>query len=256
MVLSPELLDSPVDAHPRRRVHPRYALRSLAYVKLAQANGGIVRDLTESGIAIQAVVPLSPGEVITLRFDLLSPRVRVEARGRVVWSDRNGQGGIEFLDLPPRMQRALRDWLFLQIFSAAATSGRDSMFADYGQQFTLAAARPAIIVEPLETTPSTVSGARDFRWGWFSLTAHSFSVFIDTLILLCAVLLFSISSVVIMGGLPAWPLAAMLCVTSSIIFAAVYKVLFSDLLCGASPGKRLAMLATHPEINEPSQRFR
>src|SRR5215470_4104215 len=71
---------------PRRRQHPRYTLRSLAYVKLDQGNGGIVRDLTESGVAIQAVAPLRRGQEVTLRFDLLSPRARVEARGHVAWA--------------------------------------------------------------------------------------------------------------------------------------------------------------------------
>jgi len=49
-------------AMPRRRQYPRITLRSLAYVKLDHANGGIIRDLTESGIAIQAVGPLEPGQ--------------------------------------------------------------------------------------------------------------------------------------------------------------------------------------------------
>src|SRR5215510_2976935 len=88
----------------RRRQYPRITLRSLAYVKLDHANGGIIRDLTESGIAIQAVGPLEPGQEVALRFDLLSPRVRIETRGRVAWADPGGQGGIEFSGLPPRMR--------------------------------------------------------------------------------------------------------------------------------------------------------
>ena len=110
---------------PRRRQYPRYTLRSLAYVKLDQGNGGIVRDLTESGIAIQAVAPMQPGQEISLRFDLLSPRVRVETRGRVAWADSNGQSGIEFDPLPVRLQKCIRDWLLLQMLSAASVSGRD-----------------------------------------------------------------------------------------------------------------------------------
>ena len=58
MSFSPELAETAVAEHPRRRLHPRYALRSLAYVKLEQANGAIIRDLTESGVAIQALLRL------------------------------------------------------------------------------------------------------------------------------------------------------------------------------------------------------
>src|SRR5215467_5140140 len=116
-------------AMPRRRQVPRITLRSLAYVKLDHANGGIIRDLTGTGIAIQAVGPLAPGQEVVLRFDLLAPRVRIETHGRVAWADPGGQGGIEFSGLPERMRQALRDWILTQMLSAAAISGRDSIFA-------------------------------------------------------------------------------------------------------------------------------
>src|SRR5215813_13288136 len=114
---------------PRRRRCPRHALRSLAYVTLDQGNGGIIRDLTDSGIAVQAVGALRAHQEVRLRFDLLSPRVRVETCGRVAWADPSGQAGIEFYEITPRTRRALRDWLLTQMLSAAALTGRDSIFA-------------------------------------------------------------------------------------------------------------------------------
>src|SRR5437867_8247073 len=91
---------------PLRRRQPRHTVRTLAYVKLDQGNGGIIRDLTESGIAVQAVARLRAEQDVTVSFELLSPRVRVEARGRVAWADSTGQAGIQFLGLTPRTQRA------------------------------------------------------------------------------------------------------------------------------------------------------
>src|SRR5436189_87576 len=133
--------------HLRRRGHPRFPLRSLAYVRLENNNGGIIRDLTQSGIALQAVTPLHPGEELSLRFDLFYPRVRIEASGRVAWADSSRQAGICFTGLPQHSQRALRDWAFTQMLSAAAVSGRDSMFDALDAQLVLsAAARPAILV--------------------------------------------------------------------------------------------------------------
>src|SRR5258708_31568727 len=108
MAYWPEAVEVEEQVCPRRRQYPRQTLRSLAYVRLDQANGGIIRDLTESGMAIQAVGRLRPGQEIDLRFDLISPRVRVDARGRVAWADASGQGGIEFIGLTPRVQRGLR----------------------------------------------------------------------------------------------------------------------------------------------------
>src|SRR5690349_8410745 len=117
MAYCPEIAGPEIQTLPRRRGSPRQNLRSLAYVKLDQANGGIIRDLTDSGVAIQAVASLQLNQEVNVRFDLLSPRVRVETRGRVAWSDRSGQAGIQFLDLPLRMRRSLRDWLLLQMLS-------------------------------------------------------------------------------------------------------------------------------------------
>jgi hypothetical protein len=256
MAFCPEVVASEPHVHPLRRGFPRYALRSLAYVRLEQGNGGIIRDLTESGIAIQAVVPLRVNQTMSVCFDLLLPRVRIDARGRVAWADANGQGGIQFLGLTSRMQRSLRDWLFTQMLSCAAISGRDTMFCPLEPQLMLSAsARPAILAEPPLSTYEFESAR--IRWGLFSLSVRNFSIFVDTLVLLCAVLLFSISSLAVMGGMPAWPLASALFLTAATIFVAVYQMLFSELLCGASPGKRLAMLAAgETGGEEQEQRFR
>ena len=255
-----DVIDLETKTSPRRRQHPRYTLRSLAYVKLDQGNGGIVRDLTETGVAIQAVAPMQPGQEVNLRFDLLSPRVRVETRGRVAWADANGQSGIQFDVLPARMCRAIRDWLFLQMLSSAAISGRDTIFALPDPQLILSPepARPAITFEDLALDPYRApADGLQVHWGVFTFSLRSFSACLDTLVLACAVLLFSVSSLAVMGGLPEWPLSAALLIASSTIFVAVYSLLFSDFLCGATPGRRLAMLAAgRSGDEEPSQRFR
>jgi len=244
----PEAVELEANVCPRRRRYPRQTLRSLAYVKLDQANGGIIRDLTESGMAIQAVGRLQPGQELDLRFDLISPRVRVDARGRVAWADAGGQAGIQFMGVTPRVQRSLRDWLLIQMLSAAVVSGRDSMFSSAGTELTFSAVpQPAIVVEP---------EAPRVEWGLFSLSARGFSIFVDTVVLACAVLVFAISSIVVMGGVPDWPLATALLITAATIFLAIYQVIFSDWLCGATPGRRLAGMAAEPAREEGVQRFR
>ena len=238
----------------RRRRYPRHTLRSLAYVKLGEGNGGIVRDLTESGIAIQAVAPLHPGQEVTIRFDLLSPRVHVEAHGRVAWANGNGQGGIQFLTLQRRTLFALRDWLLIQILSAAAISGRDTIFAGIPSELTVSASpRPPILIDPVGVREVE---APPIHLGVFAFSLRGFSIFVDALVLLCGVLLFSVSSLAVMGGFPDWPLSTALLITSSTIFVAVYQLLFSESVCGATPGKRLAMLACRKPSDEPLQRFR
>jgi len=251
MAFSSETAVSEAHVIPRRRQHPRITLRSLVYVRLDHANGGIIRDLTESGIAIQAVAPLRCGQEVTLRFDLLSPRVRIETQGRVCWADPVGQGGIQFAGLPQRTGLALRDWILAQMLSAAAISGRDSMFANVDTHLARSSEfRTPILLQAEEVFAPGIS------WGLFSFSPRSFSIFVDTLVVTCWVLLFFVSALAVMGGFPAWPLSTALFVTTTTIFIAVYQLLFSDLLCGATPGRRLAALATRKRSDESLQRFR
>lgn len=253
MEISELVVESQPTGTPRRRQYPRYVLRSLAYVKLEETNGGIIRDLGESGIAIQAVAPLRPDQMLSLHFDLLSPRIRVEARGRVCWADASGQGGIQFCGLVSRTRTSLRDWMLTQMLSTAVLSGRDSMFSSLDSQLMLSSgARTAIILgSPKERVHVPLLG-----WGGFRLSARNFSFLVDAVIVLCAVLLFSSAALITMGGMPAWPLTTGLFFSTSIIFIIVYEVIFSDLLCGATLGKRLALLAQRQTDEEPTPRFR
>ncbi len=254
-----EPTESLVQANPRRRRCPRQTLRSLAYVNLDQGNGGIIRDLTESGIAVQAVGALRPEQEVSLRFDLLSPRVRVETRGRVAWADPSGQAGIEFIGASPRVRRALRDWLLTQMLASAAISGRDSMFSAVREnELTFSPVFQApIVVSPESIAFGEAETAPSVAWSWFTFSGRSFSMLVDGLVLLCAVLLFSISSIVVMGGVPAWPIATALLLTIAAIFLAIYQILFSEFLFGATPGARLARLAMTSGLEEErDQRFR
>ncbi len=213
---------------PRRRRCPRQTLRTLAYVNLDQGNGGIIRDLTDSGIAVHAVAALRPGQEVSLRFDLLSPRVR-------------------------------GDWLLVQMFASAAASGRDSIFsAAREDELTFSPILQAPIL--VDSEPTQFAGALPMTrvaWAWFRFSERTFSILVDGLVLLCAVLLFSISSIVVMGGVPAWPLSVALLLTIATIFVALYQIVFSDFLFGATPGARLARLAAFgPAQQEQDQRFR
>jgi hypothetical protein len=251
-----EPAESPIQTIPRRRSCPRQTLRTLAYVNLNQGNGGIIRDISETGLAVQAVGALRAGQEVSLRFDLFSPKVRVDSRGRVAWAEPNGQAGIELLETSPRARRALRDWLLTQMLASAVISGRDSIFSVVREdELTFSPTAPAPIV--LQPVAAGISPAAVADRTWFSFSERNFAMLLDTVVLLCAVLLFSISSIAVMGGVPAWPLAVPLLITTATIFVAVYQILFSDSLCGATPGVRLARMAsTSRENDEQAARFR
>jgi PilZ domain len=239
-----------------RRVRPyRQKIRTLAHVQLDATTGAILRDLSEFGIALQTVVPLTPNQQVHLRFDLPAPRVRIEAAGRIVWTDSWGQAGVEFLELPHRSKRLLKEWIFTQILSSAylfspcESAAVEGNRAEGATELLFSASpRPAI---SLETRPADQvvpfdpeARPKRFRLQWcpVPISLNTLSKLLDGLILLCAVLLFSVMSMAMTNVLPAWPFTVVLAIGITAVFVALYWFLFVFWI-GATPGARLAWLA-------------
>lgn len=89
----------------------RHELRTLVYACVEQANGGIVRDISDQGIGLQVVAAVRPQQQLRVRFELCRPRLRVETRGEVTWATRSGQCGIRFLELSPKTARQINEWI-------------------------------------------------------------------------------------------------------------------------------------------------
>src|SRR3984893_17032269 len=119
---------SPV--RPARAKH-RHELRTLTYVTLDQANGGIVRNLNHEGMGVQAVGAVRPRQQLRVRFELRDPRLRVEVHGEVAWATVSGQCGIRFLEMSSRMTRQINEWIFGDLLAGAAlhSEGAGTMFA-------------------------------------------------------------------------------------------------------------------------------
>jgi Tfp pilus assembly protein PilZ len=252
----------------RKRRHIRQKIQSLAYVNLDQANGGIIRDLSEGGIALQAVAPLRPNQQIFLRFELLNPRIRMEAAGRVAWADAMGQAGVEFLSISQRSRPQLKDWLLTQLLGTAHEAVQHSVFA-HGDRFGEAAElifssvpRSSIPLEPQAATrrelrlrpgkadqPPAAEGrgrpvqVHDFP---FSISSRAVPRLVDGLALLSAILLFSAVSLATTHVSLAWHVALGLACGVLCLFALVYWFLFAICL-GVTPGDRLAQLAAESD---------
>jgi hypothetical protein len=231
----------------------RQKIRTLAHVNVDAATRAILRDLSEFGIAMQTVIPLTLNQQVHLRFELLSPRVRIEAVGRVVWTDVWGQAGVQFLDLPERSARLLKEWIFTQILSAAYLFSPWESVAVEGNRVEgtnellfSASPRPAIRLEPYPTSLPALSEAhpRDLRLLWcpVPISPSALSKLVDALILLSAVLLFAVMSIAIINVLPIWPVTLALAIGVTAIFVAVYWFLFAFWI-GSTPGGHLARLA-------------
>jgi hypothetical protein len=102
------------------RSHYRHELRTLTYVTLDEANGGIIRNLNHEGVAVQAVGALRRQERVRVRFELRFPRLRVETVGQVSWATPSGQCGIRFVNLPARTRQQINEWIFSNLLDGIA----------------------------------------------------------------------------------------------------------------------------------------
>lgn len=134
---------SPTREQRRRR---RHELRTLTYVTLDQANGGIVRNLTQDGITVHAVTAVRPRQQLRVRFELRYPRLRVDTRGEVVWSTFSGRCGIRFLEMSPQIARQIDQWIFGNLLEGLSlpTEREQPIFAA-----AAAAAAPAMAPRPI-----------------------------------------------------------------------------------------------------------
>ncbi len=94
-----------------RRKKVRNRPRSLVYVELEAANGGMMRDLSEEGFALRAMMPLRAGHKTQFAFSLDGTR-RISGEGRIVWIKEDGRvAGIEFCGLTQSAREEIREWL-------------------------------------------------------------------------------------------------------------------------------------------------
>ena len=222
----------------------RHKLRSLAYVNLGSTSAAILRDLGQSGLAMQTATPLPVGEQVELRLDLPSPRTRLEAVGRIVWTDSSAQAGVEFVSLTERSQLALSEWIFAQLLTDA---GR---VMGEGELLFSTAARPAIQMPSFLPASEAEDQLPRLRLFGFVVSTKRFARIVDGLVLLCAVLLFSLMSLFLIDILPSWPFTMAFLVMATAMFAGVYWLVFV-MWFGATPGTRLAVLAGASAGDEP-----
>jgi TPR repeat protein len=94
----------------RRRKSRKRPLR-LIYVELAAANGGMMRDLSDDGFAIRAMIPVRAGEKTPFSFSL-DKYTRIEGQGQILWVQDSGHvAGVRFQDIDASARESIREWL-------------------------------------------------------------------------------------------------------------------------------------------------
>jgi TonB family protein len=102
----------------------RQQVSALAYLDIDADNGGIVLNLSEDGMAFQAVSPLEHEARVNLRVQLPHSRTRIETAAQVVWlSDSNRHVGVRFVDMPPDVRAKIHECLSSEISPHALSPG-------------------------------------------------------------------------------------------------------------------------------------
>jgi hypothetical protein len=254
----------------RARAQHRQNLHTLTYVTLDDANGGIVRNLNREGVAIQAVGALRLHQRVRVRFELRQPRVKVDSLGEVVWADAAGQCGIRFLDLSSETVRQINEWILGDLLDSIPSRSNsifgaapDVHIQDDGLLLS-PGARKVIQLQPEpgeqheslknidENVDETIDTNADLgafvrtrpELDWLSrpISVKQMAWTLNSLIVVAALLLFSLVCLAVIQDLPRWPLDLEAGFAAAIFVIAFYWA-FSRLFGGASLGARLARLA-------------
>lgn len=256
---SPSLADSGSStiSGQNQRVHYRHPIHSLVYVTLEQGNGGIIRNLSEDGAAIQAVAPLRPHQSLRMRFDLLSPKTHVDVHAKVAWATPTGQAGLCFLDLNPSSRQHLNEWIFLNLLRGVEQAAPVLKGRDDEELILSGSVRPAIRLRPpLLRGVAVEEPPTDILWlSWWPrpISSRVLAWAMDALILFSAVLMFFCAFLAIAQTLPSWEISLGLLAGSSGFFAALYWYLFTVMGRGTA-GVRLARIAVGDAEAEASLR--
>jgi hypothetical protein len=256
------------------RAHYRHELRTLTYVTLDDANGGIIRNLNQEGVAVQAVGALREQQRVRLRFELRYPRLRVETYGQVSWASPSGQCGIRFVDMPEHTSHQINEWIFSNLLNEIVREAKPPRLISGASVVSIAReenlseqnfpeeddglvlsdlACPVIRLEPLtamrdeteivssDSDLAVLVTETDAQLNWLSrpLSGRTLAWLVDSLVVTAALLLFTLIFLSIAHELPPWPLTLGTASGAAVFVAAAYWSVFA-LFGGPSLGARLA----------------
>ena len=272
------------------RAQHRHELRTLTYVTLDQANGGIVRNLSQNGIGVQVVAAVRPKQQLRVRFELRYPKLQVETRAEVAWATFSGQCGIQFLDMSPALKQQINQWIFGNLLEGITLHSEHSgsIFAPRHAASKPEEARQVdatnpgraveddglmvsptpvkIIALPVRRDPpepamgqedaAAITQTTSTEVDWFSqlLSGRALAWTVDALVVIASLLLFTFVFLSVTREAPPWPLAT---VTGMALMMAVMYWGFFRIIAGGSLGAKLAEIAADDSERDPDEpRFR
>jgi TonB family protein len=100
---------------PERRTNVRRRVLSLEYIDLGSSNGGILLNLSEGGMYVQAVASLSADDIPRIGFRLPDSGYLVKTDAKIAWvGESKKDAGIQFLNLPDEARLKIREWVAVE----------------------------------------------------------------------------------------------------------------------------------------------
>ena len=94
-----------------RRVSPRQQASSIMYVKIGEHNGGVILNIGEGGLAVQAAMALIVDNLPPIRFQMSANRW-IETTARIAWiTESKRTAGLQFNGLSATACSQIRSWL-------------------------------------------------------------------------------------------------------------------------------------------------
>ncbi len=96
-----------------RRQSLRVAVQAPVSIRIDDSNTveGIMLDLSTGGMDVLAAKPLPSSALVRISFDLPDGGAGIEVEAEVAWGTANGQTGLRFLDIDPKMREEMGEWL-------------------------------------------------------------------------------------------------------------------------------------------------
>jgi hypothetical protein len=97
---------------PDRRLHSREKFSSVVYVDFDAGNGGIILNISEGGLAVQAARALIEDELPSLRFRFSRSDNWISGKGVVAWKTKSKKmAGLRFVDLSEEARTQISNWI-------------------------------------------------------------------------------------------------------------------------------------------------
>jgi hypothetical protein len=111
-----------VELNHDRRHCVRQKMHAPAFASFDGVTGGMILDLSEEGLAMQAAGPVATRGRVQVQMQLSEPEAELETTGYIAWADALGRAGVRFSELPEEARRRLDAWLVMHSGAPSRTA--------------------------------------------------------------------------------------------------------------------------------------